>query len=259
MQPTPIKVAQKGAVVQICMDEPDTRNALTDEVLVALSSAFAEVDGDPGARCVVLAGSESVFASGADLRALVERDGPEMYFGKRAQAWESLQRIQTPTVAAVSGHCLGGGLELAMYADLIVASESAKFGLPETQLGLTPGAGGTLLLSRRVGQSVAMEMILAGRLLAAKEAECLGLVARVVPDGTHLDAATGIATEIASRATIAQRLARESVRNALGLDDLRSSTLAERRAFAMAFESEDGKEGMSAFLDKRTPVWRQDR
>lgn len=245
--------------MRIEMDAAERRNALTDEVLEALGAAFATADAEPAVRCVVLTGSNSVFASGADLRVLAERDGAEIYWGRRSQLWESLQRVQTPTVAAVSGLCLGGGLELALYADLIVASETARFGLPETQLGLTPGAGGTVLLSTRVGQSVAMEMILAGRLLTAEEAIGLGLVARVAPVGAHLELALEIAATIAARPAIAQRLARESVRHALGIDALRSGTLAERRAFAIAFESEDGKEGMNAFLEKRPPVWRQDR
>ncbi len=254
-----VHVEHVGAVARITLDKAERRNALTDQVLASLVAAFAGVEEEPGIGCVLLAGAAKVFASGADLRALAERSAVEMYFGKRARAWEALQQMRTPTVAAVSGYCLGGGLELAMYADLIVASESAVFGLPETQIGLTPGAGGTLLLSRRVGQSVAMEMILAGRTLDAGEAEQWGLVARVAPVDDYLDVAMGVAEEIASRSTVAQRLARESVRHALGLDELRALTLAERRGFAMAFESEDGKEGVKAFLEKRPPIWERDR
>lgn len=254
-----VRIERVGAVARIMLDEAERRNALTDDVLAELVAAFARIDEDPELRCVVLAGSPRVFASGADLRVMTDRDAVEMYFGKRAQAWEALARTRTPMVAAVSGFCLGGGLELAMYADLIVASESAVFGLPETQVGLTPGAGGTLLLSRRIGQSVAMEMILAGRTLDAAKAEQLGLVARVSPVEGHLELAIEIAEAIAGRSTVAQRLARESVRHALQVDELRALSLAERRGFAMAFASDDGKEGVSAFLEKRPPVWGQDR
>lgn len=254
-----VRIEKVGAVARVTLDEAERRNALTDDVLAELVAAFAGIDDDPELRCVVLAGSPKVFASGADLRVMAERDAVEMYFGKRAQAWDALARTRTPMVAAVSGFCLGGGLELAMYADLIVASESAVFGLPETQVGLTPGAGGTLLLSRRIGQSVAMEMILAGRTLGAAKAEQLGLVARVSPVDGHLELAIEIAETIAGRSTVAQRLARESVRHALRIDELRSLSLAERRGFAMAFASEDGREGVSAFLEKRPPAWGQDR
>ena len=136
-------VARDGAVATLRIDRPQLRNALTDDVLAALAAALEELDRDPEVRCLVVAGSEKVFASGADLRALAERDPVQAYAGDRARAWRALRGLSTPLVAAVSGYCLGGGLELAMHADLLIASETAKFGLPETSLGLIPGAGGT--------------------------------------------------------------------------------------------------------------------
>ena len=243
------------AVVTIRIDRPEVRNALTDEVLGRLSETLARLDVAPGVRCIVIAGSERVFASGADLRALRERTPSEIYDGDRAAAWAALRRLNTPLVAAVSGFCLGGGLELALYADVIVAAESARFGLPETSLGLIPGAGGTQLLTRAVGKAVAMDMILGGRMLAAAEAERLGLVSRVVADDAWRSTAAEVAAAIAARPAVAQRLARESA--ALAFETpLQAGIDAERRGFAMAFATQDAREGIDAFLDKREPSWR---
>ncbi len=248
-----VEAADGVAVLRI--DNAEQRNALSDDVLRALVGALRRADGDPETRCIVLAGSAKVFASGADVRALLERTPLESYDGDRAQLWAELRRVRTPLVAAVSGLCLGGGCELAMIADVVIASETARFGLPETQLGLIPGAGGTQLLPRAIGKAKAMDMVLTGRLLSAEEAEAAGLVSRVVGADEWLDRATDVARTIASRPAVAQRLAKEAVQTA-DETPLQSGIGAERRAFAMAFASEDAREGLTAFVEKRTPTWR---
>src|SRR6476620_11472926 len=183
------------------------RNALSDPVLAELAQKLADLDRDPDTRAIVLAGSAKVFASGADIRALLELRPLEAYAGDRVQAWESIRRVRTPIVAAVSGFCLGGGCELAMSADIVVASETSRFGLPETMLGLIPGAGGTQMPPRAVGKAVAMDMILTGRLLDAAEAQRAGLVSRVTAPDDWLNVAREVATTIAGRPAVAQRLA----------------------------------------------------
>lgn len=242
-------------VATVVIDNPEHRNALSDAVLTQLVEALRRADDDHEIRCIVIAGSEKVFASGADVRALLERSATDVYDDERSRQWRALRSIRTPVVAAVSGFCLGGGCELAMYADVVVASETARFGLPETQLGLIPGAGGTQLLPRAVGRARAMDMVLTGRLLDAAEAERAGLVSRVVGQGEWLDVAEEVARAIAARPAVAQRLAKESVRLAAETG-LEAGIAAERRAFAMAFATHDAREGMEAFLAKRTPAWR---
>lgn len=253
--PTGIRVDRGDAVATVTIDRPEQRNALSDPVLEALLGALQALDADPGCRCIVLAGSDKVFASGADIRALLERRAMEIYDGDRAQRWEALRRIRTPLVAAVSGFCLGAGCELALVADLAIASETARFGLPETRLGLIPGAGGTQMLPRAIAKAKAMDMILTGRLLGAEEAERAGLIARVTPAGAWLSTAQEAASEIAGRPAVAQRLAKEVVQAAFETP-LRAGIEGERRAFAMAFASDDAHEGLTAFVEKRDPAWR---
>jgi enoyl-CoA hydratase len=255
-EPAPGQVLSErsGAVCTVTVANPAQRNALSDPVLAELAARLAELDLDAGTRCVVIAGSEKVFASGADVRALVSRTATEVYEGDRARYWETVRRVRTPTVAAVSGLCLGGGCELAMLADVVVASETARFGLPETQLGLIPGAGGTQMLPRAIGKAKAMDLVLTGRLLSAEEAERAGLVSRVVPADSWLDVAQEVAEVIAARPAIAQRLAKESIQAAFETG-LRAGVESERRAFAQAFGSTDAREGLMAFLEKRDPVW----
>jgi len=231
------------------------RNALSDPVLDELAGKLADLDRDPAVRAIVVAGSAKVFASGADIRALLERRPLEAYDGDRARAWESIRRVRTPFVAAVSGMCLGGGCELAMIADIVVASQTSKFGLPETVLGLIPGAGGTQMLPRAVGKALAMDMILTGRLLDAAEAQHAGLESRVTPPDEWLNVAQEVATTIAGRPAIAQRLAKEAVQQAAETG-LTSGIAVERRAFTMAFGSDDATEGLTAFLEKRSPGWK---
>lgn len=241
-------------VVEIRINRPQSRNSLSNEVLAELARVLADVDGDDGVRAAVIAGNEKVFASGADLRDLAQSSATELYFGARFRMWDEIRRVRTPLIAAVSGFCLGGGLELAMMCDIVVAAEEARFGLPETGLGLIPGAGGTQRLARSIGKPKAMEVILAGRLLTASEAEAAGLVARVTRSDGWLDEATRIAKEIARRSPVAVRLAKESVNRSFDTG-LEAGLDVERKAFAIAFGAADAQEGIAAFLEKREPRW----
>jgi enoyl-CoA hydratase len=253
----PVRVERRGRVALITLDDPDTRNSLSPAMLTGILAAFTEADADLEIGAIVLAGSAKVFAAGADIRMLAAAGSNDMYLGERAGQWDALRRMRTPSVAAVSGACLGGGLELALSCDLVLASARAKFGLPETSLGLIPGAGGTQLLTRLVGGAVAMDMILSGRVLDTTEALAAGLVSRSLPEESWHEDAIAVATEIAARPALAQLLAKESVKRALDLP-LDAGIDAERRAFAMALGSEEAREGLAAFLEKRKPAWRSD-
>ena len=247
-----VVVERDEPIAVVSLNRPRELNALSDELMEELVEALAALDRDEAVRCVVLAGSDRAFAAGTDIRRLAETSALGLYSGRRAEMWEAIRRGRTPLIAAVSGHCLGGGCELAMTCDLIVASETATFGQPETALGLIPGAGGTQRLARAIGKAKTMDMVLTGRLLDAREAERCGLVARVARRDAWLEEAKGVAREIASRSAIAQRLAKDAVNHAfetsleVGLD-------YERKAFYLAFESEDAREGLRAFLEKRKP------
>jgi enoyl-CoA hydratase len=220
-----------------------------------LVSALRELDEDAAVRCIVLGGSERAFAAGADIDELARASSIELYFARRVERWDAIRNLWTPLVAAVSGYCLGGGCELALACDLIVASESAQFGQPETGLGIIPGAGGTQRLTRAVGKAVAMDVILSGRFLTAREALASGLVARVIAREAWLDEAKRVARDIASKGPVANRLAKEAVDRAyegglgLGLD-------YERRLLYLAFASEDAREGLQAFVEKRKPEFK---
>jgi enoyl-CoA hydratase len=253
----PLATATQGAVTTVRIDDPQSRNALSDPVLGALAEALESADRDDGVRCVVVAGSDKVFASGADIRALLERDAVQIYGGDRARHWDVIRRVRTPLVAAVSGFCLGAGCELAMMCDVVIASETARFGLPETQLGLIPGAGGTQHLPRAIGKAKAMDVILTGRLLDAAEAERAGLVSRVVGRDDWLDQARAAAATIAERPAVAQRLAKEAVQ-AASQTALEAGFGVERRAFAITFATADAREGLTAFLEKRRPRFTHD-
>jgi enoyl-CoA hydratase len=249
-----LRVERDGRVGIAVLDRPEARNALSVELLAELVEALVGFDRDPGVGAVVIAGSERVFASGADVRMLSRMSPTDNYLGERARQWESIRSIRTPVVAAVSGFCLGAGCELALSCDVVVASETARFGLPETQLGLVPGAGGTQMLTRAIGKTKAMDVILAGRLLTCQEAEQAGLVARVASMESWLADACEVARSIAARPAMAQVLAKESVRRALDVP-LEGGIEAERRAFAMALGTPDAREGLAAFLEKRDPQW----
>ena len=250
-----VLLEREEPIAILLLNRPESLNALTDELMAELVARLEELDDDEGIRCIVLGGSERAFAAGADIGQLAEATPMEMYHARRVDRWDAIRRVRTPVVAAVSGFCLGGGNELAMACDLIVASETARFGQPETGLGIIPGAGGTQRLTRAVGKPKAMDVILSGRLLDAPEAERAGLVARVVAREAWLEEAKRVALEIASKAPVAQRLAKEAVNRALdgslevGLDH-------ERKLLYLAFASDDAREGLTAFTEKRKPGFR---
>jgi enoyl-CoA hydratase len=234
------------------MNRPKQLNALSGELMGAVIGALQELDADPEIRAIVLGGGERAFAAGADIAELAAGTPISLYENRRIEQWDRIRDLRTPVVAAVSGFCLGGGCELAMLCDLIVASETAKFGQPEINLGVLPGAGGTQRLTRAVGKAIAMDMILTGRMISAREALGLGLVARVVAKEAWLDEAKRAAGEIASKGPIAVRLAKEAVDQAFEAP-LSVGIEFERRAFYLARASEDATEGLTAFVEKRAP------
>jgi enoyl-CoA hydratase len=250
-----VLVEREGAIGIVLLNRPEALNALSDELMDALVQTLEELDADEEVRCVVLGGSERAFAAGADIGELARSTPVDLYYQRRVERWDAIRSLWTPLVAAVSGFCLGGGCELAMSCDLIVASETAVFGQPETGLGIIPGAGGTQRLTRAVGKALAMDVILSGRRLSAREALNAGLVARVVAKEAWLDEAKRVALDIAEKGPVATRLAKEAVDRAfegpltIGLD-------YERRALYLAFASEDAKEGLTAFTEKRKPNFR---
>ena len=250
-----VQVERDGAIAIVLLNRPEALNALSDELMDELVSALGELDRDEAVRAIVLGGSERAFAAGADIGELAQISAVELYYQRRIERWDAIRGLWTPLVAAVSGYCLGGGCELAMACDLIVASESAEFGQPETGLGIIPGAGGTQRLTRAVGKALAMDVILSGRRLSAREALAAGLVARVVAKEAWLDEAARVAREIAEKGPVATRLAKESVDRAFE-STLATGLEAERRALYLAFASEDAKEGLTAFTEKRKPEFR---
>jgi enoyl-CoA hydratase/carnithine racemase len=242
--------------VALCrLNRPDARNALSPELMEELATAVEGYDADPEARCVVIAGSDEVFAAGADIRALRERTFEEALRHPAASFWRRLAECKTPLVAAVSGFALGGGCELALLCDLIVASETAEFGQPEITLGIIPGGGGTQRLARVLGKQRAMELVLTGRRIDAREAERLGLVNEVTGSAEWLERALELAQRIARRPPIAVRLGKQAV---LAADEtgLAAGLEQERRLYEIAMATEDRIEGMDAFLEKRKPEFK---
>ena len=235
-------------------NRPKELNALNSVLMEELVTALEAFDRDPAVGCLVVTGNERAFAAGADIREMAEASAVEMLQRDNIARWDRLRKLRKPLIAAVSGFCLGGGCELAMACDMVVASESARFGQPEINLGVMPGAGGTQRLTRAVGKVIAMEMVLNARLLSADEAARLGLVNRVTPVEVNLDEALALAQAIAERAPLAVRLAKEAVNQAFETS-LADGLADERRAFYFLFSTADQKEGMRAFLDKRPPAW----
>ncbi len=229
-------------------------NALNTTVLMELNRALNDFDRDSRVGAMVITGDKRAFAAGADIKEMAEASAVEMLQRDHISAFDGIMQIKKPVIAAVSGWCLGGGNELAMSCDMIVASETAKFGQPEVNLGVIPGAGGTQRLTRAVGKAVAMEMVLNNRTLTAEEALDFGLVNRVVPVESYLAAALELANEIATRAPLAIRFGKEAVNQAFE-SPLSDGLAEERRAFYFLFASQDQKEGMQAFIEKRTPDW----
>ena len=247
---------ERAEPIAVCLlNRPQQLNALSDELMDELVTKLRELDADEAIRCIVLGGSERAFAAGADIDELAAATPVTLYENRRIDRWDAIRALRTPLVAAVSGWCLGGGCELAMACDLIVASETARFGQPEINLGIFPGAGGTQRLTRAVGKSVAMDVILTGRALSAREALGYGLVARVVAKEAWLAEAKRVARAIAEKSPIAVRLAKEAVDKAFEAP-LSVGLEYERRAFYLARASEDADEGLRAFVEKRKPNFR---
>jgi enoyl-CoA hydratase len=247
-----VLVERDEPIAVVTLNRPEQLNALSEPLMEELVERLTELDRDDAIRCIVLAGNDRAFAAGADIGEIATASAMDMLYARRVERWDAIRKLWTPLVAAVSGYCLGGGNELAMSCDLIVASETAKFGQPETSLGIIPGAGGTQRLTRAVGKAKAMDVILSGRFLTAEEAERAGLVARVVGPDAWLDEAKAVAREIASKGPVAQRLAKEAVNRAFDTT-LDHGLEHERRLLYLAFASEDAHEGLTAFGEKRPP------
>ena len=250
-----VLLEREEPIAVVRLNRPEALNALSNQLMSELVGALENLDGDESIRCIVVAGDEKAFASGADIGELADPTHLELYFGGRIDKWDAIRAVRTPLVAAVSGYCLGGGCELAMACDLIVASESAQFGQPETNLGVLPGAGGTQRLTRAIGKAKAMDVILTGRFLSAREAEAAGLVARVTAAEAWLEEAKRVAHAIAEKGPVGVRLAKQAVNQAFETP-LAAGLDSERKAFHLALSSEDAQEGMKAFLEKRKPQFR---
>ncbi len=250
-----IQMETRNQVGLVRLNRPQAMNALNNELLSELMEALATFDQNPEIGALVITGSERAFAAGADIKEMANATAIEMLQQNRVGQFDRLKLIKKPVIAAVSGWCLGGGCEIAMACDMIVASESARFGQPEITIGVIPGAGGTQRLTRAVGKAIAMEMVLNNRTLTAEEALQLGLVNRVVPVERYLDEALELAAEIASRAPVAIRLAKEAILQAYE-SSLSEGLADERRAFYLLFATQDQKEGMAAFIEKRKPEWK---
>jgi enoyl-CoA hydratase len=247
-------VPQPG-VGAIQLNRPAVLNALSLQTMIELVEAFETYDADEAIRCIVIHGSEKAFAAGADITEMSDATLTTMLERDQFARWERIRQVKTPIIAAVSGFALGGGCELAMHADMIIASDTAQFGQPEINIGVMPGAGGTQRLTRAVGKALAMEIVLTGRMISATQAQAAGLVNRVVPVAYYLQEAFALAGDVASKAPIAARLAKEAVLKAHSTT-LEGGLEFERKNFYMLFATEDQKEGMAAFVEKRKPEWK---
>lgn len=245
----------EGQIGIIQLNRPSVLNALNSELMLELVNALEILDRDQTVNVIMLTGGEKAFAAGADLKEMLQASPVDLILGRRFELWDRIRKTAKPIIAAVSGYCLGGGNELAMNCDIVIASESAVFGQPEVNVGVMPGAGGTQRLTKAVGKTKAMEMILTGRPISADEAYRIGLVNKVVPVESLMDEAKRIALEIASKPPISIRAAKEAVQRAYDTT-LEIGLEYERRLFYTLFATEDSKEGMKAFLEKRKPVFK---
>ena len=250
-----ILVEQRGRVGLVTLNRPQALNALNKATMEELVAAVSAMDADPGVGAVVITGSGKAFAAGADIKEMASQGYMEMYTADWFRGWEDFTRLRIPTIAAVSGFALGGGCELAMMCDLIIAGDNAKFGQPEINLGVLPGMGGSQRLTRAVGKAKAMDLILTGRFIGAEEADRCGLVSRVVPAEDVVEQALQAAETIAAKSKPAAMLAKEAV-NAAFETGLAQGIQYERRLFHALFASEDQKEGMAAFTEKRQPEFK---
>jgi enoyl-CoA hydratase len=249
-----ITVESRGRVGLITLNRPKALNALNAQLMTELLEAVEAFDRSPETGCILITGSEKAFAAGADIKEMQNQSYMEMYLHDWFSAWERLTLIRTPTIAAVAGFALGGGCELAMMCDFILAGDNAKFGQPEIKLGVMPGMGGSQRLARAIGKAKAMEMCLTGRMMGAEEAERSGLVARVVPVAELLADALKTAETIAAMSKLAAMMTKEAVSRSYEVS-LREGLLFERRLFHSMFATTDQKEGMTAFVEKRPAVF----
>jgi enoyl-CoA hydratase len=244
----------KPGIGIVQLHRPEVLNALSLQTMVEIVDALQYFDNQSDIRCMIIHGSDKAFAAGADITEMSDAGTIDMLERDQFSRWEKIRLLKKPLIGAISGYALGGGCELAMHCDMLIASETAQFGQPEINLGVMPGAGGTQRLTRIVGKAQAMEMALTGRMISAYEAWRLGLVNRVVPISGYLQEAIALATEIANKAPIAVRLIKESVLKSYSTT-LEAGLEFERKNFYMLFASEDQKEGMKAFIEKRKPTW----
>lgn len=250
-----IQVTAEDGIAVVTLNRPDVLNALNQATMDELVDALEGFDRNDAVRCIVITGAGRAFAAGADVKEMAGATAPQMLAGYRFQQWERIRKVTTPLVAAVNGLALGGGCELAMLCDMIIAAESAQFGQPEINLGIMPGAGGTQRLTRAIGKARAMELVLTGRPIPARQAEAWGLVTRVVPAEVVVEEARQLAKEIAAKAAVAVRLAKESVLKAFDTH-LEGGLDFERKCFYLLFATEDRSEGIAAFLEKRKAVFK---
>lgn len=241
-------------VARIALNRPEVKNALSMSVRETVGNMFRELDADQNVRVIVLTGGPEVFAAGADIRDMAERGAAEMMLRRTHVHWQSITDCTKPIIAAVNGYALGGGCELAMHCDIIVAGESASFGQPEIRVGIMPGAGGTQRLTRAIGKFHTMKMLLTGKLVSGREAYTMGLASEVVADHQVQQAALDLAISIAAMPPLAVMQIKEVVRAGADMP-LDSALMLERKAFQLLFDSEDQKEGMKAFLEKRKPKY----
>ncbi|AIY01347.1 putative enoyl-CoA hydratase [Arthrobacter sp. PAMC 25486] len=249
-----ILTEQHGRVGLITLNRPEALNALSDAMGREILAAATAYDADPSVGAIVITGTSRAFAAGADIKEMAAKSSVEMYQANWFSVWDELARVRTPMIAAVAGHALGGGCELAMIADFIIAADNAKFGQPEIKLGVIPGMGGSQRLTRAIGKAKAMEMVLTGRVMGAEEAEQAGLVARVVPVDSLLEEALATAATIATMSKPVAMIAKEAV-NAAFETTLAEGVRVERRSIFACFATEDQKEGMAAFMEKRPAVF----
>ena len=242
-------------IALIELNRPKELNALNRELMGEIRDTLKVLDEDDNVRAIILTGGEKVFAAGADIKQMANATAIDMFNIDQFSTWDQIKKTKKPIIAAVSGFALGGGCELAMICDMIIASETAKFGQPEIKIGTMPGAGGTQRLTRAIGKVLAMEMVLTGKFISAEEALKAGLINKIVPAELLLSETIKLAKEIAKQSPVAIKLAKESVNNAFN-STLEEGLLFERKNFYLTFASEDQKEGMAAFVEKREPVFK---
>ncbi|SRR5579883_717582 len=248
-------LSREGFVATVALNRPKVLNALNLELMTELVDCLEALDQNAGVRAIVLTGNERAFAAGADIKEMADATAVEMLYRDQFARWDRIRKIKTPIIAAVSGFALGGGCELMMHCDIIIASETARIGQPEILIGVMPGAGGTQRLTRAVGKGLAMEMVLTGRQITGEEAMKAGLVNKVVPVEFYLEEAQRLARTIAEQPPVAVRLAKEAVLKSFDTT-IEMGLEYERKNFYLLFASEDMREGMAAFIEKRKPEWK---